>query len=234
MSDFRRIFIEGGYWQYYSGGIRTTLVLTFFATLMGVVLGVVVALIRSSWDRVSPTMRFGVKKILFWTVDAVCKIYLTVIRGTPVVVQLMIIYFVYVKSSSLQITAGILAFGINSGAYVAEIMRAGIMSIDHGQLEAGRSLGLNYTQTMRYVILPQAFRNILPALCNEFIVLLKETSVVGYIGVMDLMRGAYITLGLTYTATVPLYTAALIYLAMVMLFTWLVGILERRLRSREH
>ena len=230
-SDLYRIFIEKERWRYFVSGIKITLSLTFYALVIGIVLGVVVALIRSSWDRLSPTMRRGPVRFLFRMVNAVCEIYLTVIRGTPIVAQLTIIYFVFKVAKS---PSAILAFGINSGAYVAEIIRGGIMSIDTGQNEAGRSLGFNYVQTMWYIILPQAIRNIVPALGNEFIVLLKETSVVGYIGTTDLLRGANIVMGLTFNATIPLFTAALIYLALTTLFTQLVRIVERRLRDSDH
>ena len=156
------------------------------------------------------------------------------IRGTPVVVQLLIIYFVIFGSVNIsKILVAIVAFGVNSGAYVAEIIRGGIMSIDKGQFEAGRSLGLSYIQTMIYIILPQAFKNVLPALGNEFIVLLKETSVSGYIALQDLTKGGDIIRSQTYTAFMPLIAVALIYLAVVMLFSWLLGKLERRLKNNE-
>ena len=165
----------------------------------------------------------------------VCSVYLTVIRGTPVVVQLLIIYFVIFGTVDIsKILVAIMAFGINSGAYVAEIFRSGIMSIDNGQFEAGRSLGFNYSQTMRYIIMPQAFKNVLPALGNEFIVLLKETSVSGYIALQDLTKGGDIIRSRTYDAFMPLLAVALIYLVMVMIFTRLVNMLERRLRNSDH
>ena len=159
--------------------------------------------------------------------------YLTVIRGTPVVVQLMIMYYIILASSNNKLLVGMIAFGVNSGAYVAEIVRSGIMSIDPGQFEAGRSLGFNYVQTMRYVIIPQALKNVLPALANEFIVLLKETSVAGYIAMQDLTKGGDIIRGVTYSPFMPLIGVALIYLVMVMFFTFLVNKLERRLRNSE-
>jgi len=166
--------------------------------------------------------------------NAICQVYLTVIRGTPVVVQLLIIYFVVFASTDVsKVIAAVMAFGINSGAYVAEICRSGIMSIDIGQLEAGRSLGFSYAQTMWHIILPQAFKNVLPALGNEFIVLLKETSVAGYIALEDLTKGGDIIRSRTYNALFPLLAVALIYLAMVMIFTRLVAILERRLKQSE-
>ena len=164
-----------------------------------------------------------------------CQIYLTVIRGTPVVVQLLIIYFVIFGNVNIdKIPVAIMAFGFNSGAYVAGIFRSGIMSIDGGQFEAGRSLGFNYVQTMRYIIMPQAFKNVLPALGNEFIVLLKETSVAGYIALQDLTKAGDIIRSRTYDAFMPLIAVALIYLAMVLIFTKLVNMLERRLRNSDH
>ena len=172
---------------------------------------------------------------LVFTQNLFCKLYLTVIRGTPVVVQLLIIYFVIFGSSDISKTlVAVMAFGLNSGAYVAEIFRSGIMSIDNGQFEAGRSLGFNYVQTMLHIIMPQAFKNVLPALGNEFIVLLKETSVSGYIALQDLTKAGDIIRSRTYDAFMPLIAVALIYLAMVLIFTKLVNMLERRLRSSDH
>ncbi len=195
-----------------------------FATLLGIVIGFVIAIIRSTHDRT------GKFKVL----NFIAQIYLTVIRGTPVVVQLMIIYYIIFASVDInKVIVAVLAFGINSGAYVAEICRAGIMSIDIGQLEAGRSIGFSYAQTMWYIILPQAFKNILPALGNEFIVLLKETSVSGYIALQDLTKGGDIIRSRTYDAFFPLIAVALIYLVMVMIFTKLVSMLERRLKQSE-
>ena len=165
----------------------------------------------------------------------ICRVYLTVIRGTPVLVQLLIIYFVVFGSVKIDKTlVAVIAFGINSGAYVAEIFRSGIMSIDNGQFEAGRSLGFNYPQTMFYIVMPQAFKNVLPALGNEFIGLLKETSVAGYIAIQDLTKGADIIRSRTYSAFMPLIAAALIYLVLVMVFTFFVQKLERRLRNSDH
>ena len=165
--------------------------------------------------------------------NSICKLYLTVIRGTPVVVQLMIMYYIIFASTRNSTLVAIIAFGINSGAYVAEIVRSGIMSINEGQFEAGRSLGFDYKSTMWYVILPQAFKNILPALANEFIVLLKETSVAGYVTIRDLTMGGNIIRAATYSPFMPLIAVALIYLVLVIFFTKLVAILERRLRKSE-
>ncbi|MCI6647368.1 MAG: amino acid ABC transporter permease [Oscillospiraceae bacterium] len=216
----------------YVNGLRNTLVLTFFALLIGIALGVVVSLIRVSWDKNHDEMH-GPVKVVMAVLNVVSKVYLTVIRGTPVVVQLMIMYFVIFASSRNKILVGALSFGINSGAYVAEIIRGGIMSIDQGQMEAGRSLGFGYVSTMRYIILPQAFKTVLPTLANEFIVLLKETAVAGYVGLADVTYAGNIVGGNTYDYLFPLLMSALIYLVLVMFFTYLVGKLERRLRNSE-
>ncbi len=230
---FYRCFIEDNRWRYLVKGLGNTLLITFFALLLGVVLGVVVAIIRTSHDKNRSDMQPGIGRGLLGLGNALCQIYLTVIRGTPVVVQLLLGVFVILVSLGNDVTIACIVFGINSGAYVAEIIRSGIMSIDNGQFEAGRSLGFNYIQTMWYIIIPQAFKNVLPALANEFIVLLKETSVVGYAGVIDLTKGGEIIRGRTFEAFLPLLAVAAIYLAMVVFFTWLVGKLERRLRSSE-
>lgn len=223
--EFILNFIEDNRWKYIVDGLKITLIVTIFAVLIGVLLGFLIAIVRTTHDKT------GKLKIL----NAICKVYLTVIRGTPVVVQLMIIYFIIFGSVDIsKVLVAIIAFGINSGAYVAEIFRSGIMSIDNGQFEAGRSLGFNYAQTMIYIIMPQAFKNVLPTLCNEFISLLKETSVSGYIALQDLTKGGDIIRSRTYDAFMPLIAVALIYLAMVMIFTKLVSLLERRLRNSDH
>ena len=213
-------------------GLGNTLLLTFFALLIGIVLGVVVSLIRVTWDKNGSEMN-GLPKFILRIANGISQVYLTVIRGTPVVVQILLLNFVVFAASRNKILVGCLCFGINSGAYVAEIFRSGIMSIDIGQMEAGRSLGFGYIPTMRHIILPQAFKNVLPPLCNEFIVLLKETAVVGYIGLADLTYSANTIGGTTYEYLFPLLLAAVIYLIMVMFFTSLVGKLERRLRTSE-
>lgn len=221
---FYRNFVAEDRWRYLADGLATTLIITFFACLLGIVLGFIVGMIRSTYERTGK-LRF---------LNAICKVYLTVIRGTPVVVQLMIIYFVVFGSSRIdKLPVAILAFGINSGAYVAEIFRSGIMSIDIGQTEAGRSLGFSYAQTMWYIIMPQAFKTVLPTLCNEFISLLKETSVSGYIALQDLTKGGDIIRSRTYSAFMPLMAVAAIYLIIVLIFTKLIQILERRLRQNE-
>ena len=231
--DFYLNFIKDDRWRYLTSGLANTLKITFFAVLLGIVIGIVVATVRSSYDKVHDEMRPGPGKFLLSVLNAICKLYLTVIRGTPVVVQLMITYYIIFASSRNGVGVATLAFGINSGAYVAEIFRSGIMSIDPGQFEAGRSLGFNYVQTMRYIIIPQAFKNVLPTLANEFISLLKETSVAGYVTVRDLTMGGNIIRSATYSPFLPLFAVALIYLALVMFFTFMVGKLERKLRNSE-
>lgn len=218
-------FIEDKQWHYITDGLKVTLLVTFCAVIIGVVLGFLLAVVRATYDK---TKRM---KIL----NFICQVYITIIRGTPVVVQLLIIFYVIFSSVNIDKTiVAILAFGMNSSAYVAEIFRSGIMSIDNGQFEAGRSLGFNYRQTMIYIIMPQAFKNVLPALGNEFIVLLKETSVAGYIALQDLTKGGDIIRSRTFDAFMPLMAVALIYLIMVMIFTKLVSMLERRLRNSDH
>ncbi len=210
-------FIVEDRWRYLTNGLLVTLKVTFFAALMGIALGLIVALIRNAHEHT------GRLRIL----NALCSLYLTVIRGTPVLVQLMLIYFAVFSSVRVdKAFTAILAFGINSGAYQAEIFRAGIQSLPKGQFEAGRSLGFSYTQTMLTVILPQAVRNIIPTLCNEFITLLKETSVASYIALEDLTKGGDIIRSRTYDPFLPLLAVALIYLVIVMLLTYAVKRLE--------
>ncbi len=175
----------------------------------------------------------GVGYHILRILNLICRFYLTVIRGTPVVVQLMIAYLIIFASSKNGVPVAIFAFGVNSGAYAAEIFRGGIMSIDGGQFEAGRSLGFNYLQTMWHIIIPQMFKAVLPTLCNEFIALLKETSVAGYVGVVDLTKAGNIIAGRTFNYFIPLFTVALVYLTLVVILSWLVGRLERRLRRSE-
>lgn len=216
-------------------GLKNTLLITAGALVIGIVIGVVIASIRSSFDKnkESLKMRGGIGYYILAILNAICRVYLTIIRGTPVVVQLMIAYFIVFVSAKDGVPVGMLAFGINSGAYVAEIFRAGIMSIDNGQFEAGRSLGFNYFQTMRYIVVPQMFKSVLPTLCNEFIALLKETSVVGYVGVIDITKAGNVIAGVTYSYYIPLLTVAAIYLVMVMILSYFVGKLEKRLRKNE-
>ena len=230
---FYQTFILEDNYQYFVKGLGTTLTVTVFALIIGVIIGVLVAIIRSAHDQ-QPERKKGLPlKIL----NGICKVYLTVIRGTPMMVQLLIMWFIVWASArstdSNMLRCAILAFGINSGAYVAEIFRSGIMSIDKGQMEAGRSVGLTYAATMRYIIIPQAFKNVLPALGNELITLVKETSVVTVIGLRDLTKGAMIVQSKTYQALIPYFAIAAIYLVIVMFLTWVMGKLERRLRQSD-
>lgn len=233
-ADFILNFVDGNRWKYLVDGLGTTLIITLLAGVMGTVIGIIIAMVRSTYDKTAEGARKTFGRFIFSILDRICRIYLTVLRGTPVVVQLMIIYFVIFAWSDNGTMVAALAFGLNSGAYVAEIVRGGIMSIDNGQFEAGRSLGFNYVQTMRFIIIPQVIKNVLPSLANEFIALLKETSVAGYVAVKDLTKGGDIIRSRTYSPFLPLLAVAAIYLALVMFFTWLVSKLERRLRSSEH
>ncbi|HAG69836.1 MAG TPA: amino acid ABC transporter permease [Lachnospiraceae bacterium] len=223
--SFSQNFIEKERYRYLLEGLGNTLLMTLCAVLIGIFIGFIIAVIRSTYDNT------GKLKVL----NFFANLYLTVIRGTPVVLQLLITYFVIFASVNVsKLFTAIIAFGINSGAYVAEIIRSGINSIDRGQSEAGRSLGFSYSQTMLWFILPQAIKNVLPALGNEFVVLLKETSVAGYIAMQDLTKGADIIRSQTYSAFMPLIMAALIYLIMVVIFDNLIKRLERRLRNSDH
>lgn len=235
VTDFRFVFIQDDRWKSLFQGLGNTLVITFFAVMIGIVLGAIVATVRTTYDKNNGDMkkRNPVGFYILSIANVICKLYLTVIRGTPVVVQLMIAYFIIFATSNNSTAVAVFAFGINSGAYVAEIIRGGIMSIDEGQFEAGRSLGFNYGQTMIYIIIPQVFKVVLPTLCNEFIVLLKETSVAGYVGIMDLTKAGDIIRGRTFSAFLPLLGVASIYLVMVVILTALVGCLERSLRKNE-
>ena len=232
-SDFITCFLTKNSWEFITEGLKATLIITLLSCVMGIAIGIVVAIVRSTYDKNAKNMRNGIGKAVLAFFNALCKVYLTVIRGTPVLVQLMIMYYIIFAASDNGLLIAIMAFGINSGAYVAEIFRSGIMSIDEGQFEAGRSLGFSYIKTMRYIIIPQAFKSVLPTLANEFIVLLKETSVAGYVAIQDLTKGGDIIRSATYKTYVPLFTVALIYLVMVIFFTNLVSRLERRLRSSE-
>jgi len=229
-------FITDDRYLYLLNGLKTTLIITFFAVIIGILIGFIVAIIRVSYDKtVKETKRkFSIGSFFFSVLNKICQLYLTVIRGTPVVVQLMIIYYIIFADFNVnKVFVAVLAFGLNSGAYVAEIVRGGIMAVDSGQMEAGRSLGFSYTKTMIYIIIPQAFKNVVPSLANEFIVLLKETSVSGYIAVMDLTKGGDIIRSRTYEPFFPLIAVACVYLFLVIIFTWIVGKLERRLRNSE-
>ena len=219
-------FIVADRWRSIVGGLEKTLIITVGALLIGVIIGTIVAIIKVFADS---NKKSKFLKLLDW----ICNVYLTVIRGTPVVVQLLIsffIIFVWVKDGT---GVAIITFGINSGAYVAEVIRSGIMAIDKGQMEAGRSLGLSQAQTMKEIILPQAFKNILPAIGNEMIALLKETSVAGYVAVTDLTKAGNQIKNTTYDQINPILLVALTYLVLVMLMTKLLSVMERRLRKSD-
>ncbi len=238
MQEFKRKliqnFIEDDRYKYILDGLKTTMIIAFASVILGIVIGFIVAVIRTSHDKVDKKKKCF-SHFLLDVFNIICKIYLTVIRGTPVLVQLLIYFYcIFTAPNTSKVFVAVMAFGINSGAYVAEIVRSGIMSIDKGQFEAGRSLGFNYVQTMVYIILPQAVKNVLPALSNEFIVLLKETSVAGYIGIQDVTKAGDLIRSRTFEALLPLLAVAIIYLIIVMILTWLVSKLERRLRNSEH
>ena len=226
---FFQAFIEGDRWKQYLNGVGTTLMVTAMALAIGVVLGILVAMIRTAYDQQRP----GKKNPILGIFNAVCQVYITVIRGTPMMVQLLIMGFVIFASSRNYTMVGALTLGINSGAYVAEIIRGGLMSLDPGQAEAGRSLGLGYIDTMRFIVIPQAFKAILPSLGNEFIILLKDTSLITVIGGKELVYAAQAIYGRTYEQMFPLIGIACVYLVLVIIFSWLVGILERRLRQSD-
>lgn len=228
------VFVEKQRYLYIVKGLQTTIIVTLFALLLGLLIGIIVAVIRTAHDQMAESRRDGITGALLNILNAVCRLYLTVIRGTPTMVQLLLMFFVFLASSNNKVMVAILTFGINSGAYVAEIFRSGIMSIDKGQMEAGRSLGLSYPVTMQKIILPQAIKNVLPALVNEMITLLKETSICGYIGLNELTRGGDIIRGNTFQALLPLLAVAAIYLVIVMFFTWVMSKLERRLRESDN
>lgn len=222
--DFYKNFIEQDRWLYILEGIGNTLALTGLSLLLGILLGLVTAIVRVVYDKTGK---------LYYP-DRIARLYVSLIRGTPLMVQLLIIYFVLLLPIGIEkFPAAVLCFGLNSGAYVSEIIRGGIMSVDAGQTEAGRSLGFGYGATMLHIVMPQAFKAVLPALCNEFITLLKETSVAFYIGVADLTRAGIKIRSITYSNFMPLVAVALVYLVLVLVLTKLVGILERRLRKSE-
>ena len=233
--SFVKTFITDDRWLQLLNGLLVTVEITLFAAVIGVVIGFLIAIVRSTYDmNLSGRNCRSFGDYILKVVNFICNIYITVIRGTPVVIQLMIMYFIVFASSRDGIIAAIISFGINSGAYVAEIVRSGIMSIDKGQFEASRSLGFDYKSTMVHVIIPQAFKNILPALGNEFIVLVKETSVAGYVAIQDLTYVGNLIRSRTYEAFFPLIAVALIYLVIVLILTFLLKKLERRLRSSDH
>ena len=226
---FYQAFIDGSRWKQYLNGVGTTLMVTAMALAIGIVLGILVAMVRTAHDQ----QRAGKHNPVLGVLNGICQVYVTVIRGTPMMVQLLIMGFVIFSSSRNYTMVGALTLGINSGAYVSEIIRGGLMALDPGQAEAGRSLGLNYVDTMRFIVIPQAFKAILPALGNEFIILLKDTSLITVIGGKELVYAAQAIYGRTYEQMFPLIGIACIYLLLVMIFSWLLGILERRLRQSD-
>lgn len=224
MDALAQNLIEKDRWKYIADGLGVTLQITFFAVILGILLGFLVAVVRSTYEKTGKLKLFNL----------LCQIYLTVIRGTPVLVQLLIMYYIVFVSMTSKIMVASLAFGINSGAYVAEIIRAGILAVDKGQTEAGRSLGLSNFQTMCNIIIPQAFKNVLPPLVNEFIVLLKETAIVGYVGLSDLTRVANQIASKTYDFFTPMIGAAVIYFVIIKILTKLLERLERRMRRSDN
>lgn len=232
-SAFVLNFIEGDRYLLIISGLKQTLIITLFAGILGLAIGFVISVVRATYDMHISEMT-GFKKHILSFFNTIFGAYLAVIRGTPMVVQLMIMYYIIFASSTNATLIAILAFGINSGAYVAEIFRGGIISVDKGQYEAGRSLGFSYVSTMILIIFPQAFKNCLPALANEFIVLLKETSIAGYVAITDLTRAGDIIRGRTFSAFMPLIAVALIYFVLVMILSYFVKKLERRLHRRGH
>ncbi|TCL60321.1 amino acid ABC transporter membrane protein (PAAT family) [Kineothrix alysoides] len=221
---FEAAFITGDRWKLYLNGLGVTLEIAFFAAILGMVIGTLLAFMKLS------VRRNGKKSILV----VLANVYIDVIRGTPSVLQLMIMWFIIMANSKNGVLVAILSFGINSGAYVAEIVRAGILAVDNGQMEAGRSLGLSKVQTMIYIIIPQAVKNVLPPIGNEFIVLLKETAIVGYVSLTDLTRVANQIASRTYEAFMPLIGAAVIYFIVIKILTILLAKFERRLRKSDN
>lgn len=226
---FYQAFLLKDRWLQYVGGVGTTLLVTALALALGIVLGSVVALVRVAHDQQRP----GHKNPVLGFFNIICEIYTTIIRGTPMMVQLLIMSMVIFANSRNFTMVGALALGINSGAYVSEIIRGGLMAVDPGQMEAGRSLGLNYMTTMVLIVIPQAIRSVLPALGNEFIVLLKDTSLITVIGGKELLYAAQGIMNRTYEPMFPLFGVALMYLILVMIFTWLLGKLEGRLAKSD-
>ena len=232
--SFVKTFITQNRWMQLLAGLGVTLLITVVAIVIGILLGFILAAVRSTYDmtlqgRTCRTFLDYLLKVL----NAICNVYITIIRGTPVVIQLMIMYFIIFSNWRSGLFPAMLAFGLNSAAYVAEIIRSGIMSIDRGQFEASRSLGFGYFSTMIFVILPQAIKNILPALGNEFIVLLKETSIAGYAAVQDLTYVGNLIRSRTYEAFFPLITVAVVYLIIVLILSFLLKLLEKGLRKSE-
>ena len=229
---FYKSFLAEDRWQLYIKGIGTTLGVTVIALMIGIAIGIIVAMIRTGHDQ-QRNVRLTPSRVILNIFNVICKLYVTIIRGTPAIVQLMILGFVVFKSSRNFTMVGALGLGMNSGAYVAEIIRSGLMSVDGGQMEAGRSLGLNYLTTMINIVIPQAIKNILPALANEFIVLLKDTSLISVIAGKELLYAAKSVGAKTYDYMFPLLGCAVVYLIFVIILSYVFGILERRLRTSD-
>ena len=231
---FIQDFIVDDRWHFITDGLKITLEVTILALIFGTIIGMIVAIIRCAHDQQDPQDLRGIKSLPLKLANLICRLYITIIRGTPALVQLLIMYFIIMVTCRSKVTVAVITFSINSGAYVAEIFRGGIMAVDKGQMEAGRSLGLGYVATMKDIILPQAFKSVLPSLVNELITLLKETSICGYIGLNELTRGGDIIRGTTFDALLPLFAVAIIYLVLVLGISGLMGKLERRLRASDH
>lgn len=231
---FVQDFITDDRWKFITKGLGVTLEVTALALIFGTIIGLVIGIIRCAHDQQTENEMRGFKGIVLKVLNLICKLYVTIIRGTPALVQLLIMYFIILVSAQSKVFVAVVTFSINSGAYVAEIFRGGIMSIDKGQMEAGRSLGLNYVQTMVNTIIPQAMKACLPALVNELITLLKETSICGYIGLNELTRGGDIIRGTTFDALLPLFGVAIIYLVLVLIISYFMSLLERRLRKSDN
>ena len=232
-AEFILNFIAGNRWRMLVSGLGNTFIMTALALCIGIVIGILVAVARTTYATNGKKIRSRAGQVLLAVINRFCVIYTTVIRGTPMVVQLLILYYIVFSTSRNGLMVASLSFGLNSGAYVSEIFRGGIMSIEKGQTEAGRSLGLNYVQTMWYIIAPQVLKNVLPTLANEFITLLKETSIAGYVAVMDLTFAGNRIRGVTFSPMMPLIAVALIYLVLVTALTSLTGKLERRLHQSD-
>lgn len=232
VSSFIQTFITEDRWKLFVKGLGITLEVAILALIIGIVIGIIIAIIRTVHDQ-QRSKKKGVGHAILNVANLICRLYLAVIRGTPMMVQLLIMYFVVFASSTNAVMVAVIAFGINSGAYVAEIVRSGIMSVDQGQMEAARSLGLPYGKSMRYIIIPQAIKNILPALGNEMITLLKDTSLVSVIGLRDLTKTAMNVQGRTYQAFMPFIGIAVVYLVIVLIIAKILGVVERRMRASD-
>lgn len=234
IEQFTFDFIEKERWRFITEGLKITILVSVLAVIFGILIGVVIAIIRCAHDQQDKARTPGWARFLLGLGNLLCRVYVTIIRGTPAMVQLLIMYFIILVSSDSKVVVAVVTFALNSGAYVSEIFRGGIMAVDKGQMEAGRSLGLGYVQTMVYIILPQAFKSVMPALANELITLLKETSICGYIGLNELTRGGDIIRGNTFDALLPLFAVAIIYLTLVLGLSAIFNRMERKLRISDN